>query len=888
MTIKDDNLRAIDHAYLTARERRAQRFLDTASPAERARTLESHLLRKPSRKAQDLRDDVDDLLRYYSVLELASITGAIRELPAATRETALRNLNDADLRRYYERYYPQLLPQLFRARVSGDPALTADADCTEDFLRFVALDASRDDDEIATFLGFLDDYRYVIDEETHDLSSVVRTIAHPKRFLAALSVDNEDRTPTDEGVVGFLRFLSFSRDLDHLLRDVDSPVVRSCFWHYYGYWYQELGGQVLGALLTGINILGAYVPSAATNAAEERALARTHADMAAAVASLHLLTSSVFRVRLEEQVYGALPLRAKGPDAASVHTHAEASDADTRELREEADHVTVPYAAPRSTPFPSVGTPAAVRPPRAVPAARRHGSVIGVATEALQILAPAVAYEKSIDVDRVYKALEDALSTAARKYYKTREPLEAELDRTTGTVTIWVIKEIVEDENEIEDPQAQWTLAQARTVDPKAEVGGRLRLSYITKEVVHVVHDPHTQIRADEALKIDPNLEQGDEVKIPLTTPPDELGRIAAQSAKQVLYQEVREAEREKVYKEFADKVGELWLGYVKRFERGDMIVDLNGIEGVLPRSQQSHAERFSAGDRVMAIIIDVHTQRKGPQVVLSRTDPRLLIKLFEMEVPEISEGTVVIKGAVREPGERAKIAVRSREGDVDAVGALVGLHGSRVQSVIRELRGEKIDIVPWDNDIVVYAQNALAPAKITRVSVASDDAAHRPHLDVIVNNDELALAIGKRGLNVRLAAELLGAKIDIKSEEEVKGEVADALAAMLQEAIAESRATSVHDIEDMPAAWADKLEDAGYDDLDSIVNASAEDLTAIEGVDEDMATEIIQRALRHKRTEEEEFGEESDDDDDEEDGDEIEEDDRAHAHSEVEVEDEI
>jgi N utilization substance protein A len=282
------------------------------------------------------------------------------------------------------------------------------------------------------------------------------------------------------------------------------------------------------------------------------------------------------------------------------------------------------------------------------------------------------------------------------------------------------------------------------------------------------------------------------------------------------------------------------------------MIIDLNGkTEGIIPRSQQSRAERYSQGDRIKAVIIDVHTQPKGPQVVLSRTDSRLLIKLFEMEVPEIYDGTVLIKGAVREPGERAKIAVSSRERDVDPVGACVGMKGSRVQSIIRELRGEKIDIIPWNDDIVVFAQNSLAPAKITRVSVTSDETAHRPHLDVIVDNDQLSLAIGKRGLNVRLAAELIGAKIDIKSEEEVKGEVADALSAMLQEAMAESRSqTNVHDIDDLPEEWADKLDAAGYDDLDSVVNASIEDLIAIEGIDEEIAGQIIQIARQHEEVE--------------------------------------
>jgi len=480
----------------------------------------------------------------------------------------------------------------------------------------------------------------------------------------------------------------------------------------------------------------------------------------------------------------------------------------------------------------------------------------------------ALAYEKSIDVERVFKALEDALATAARKYYKTREPMETIIDRVSGEMTMYVVKDIVEDENQIEDPQAQWTLEQGRKVDPKVETGGKIRVGYLTKEVVDVVRDPNTQIRTWEAQKIDPEVEQGDEVHIPVKLVAadnkkgvEEFGRIAAQSAKQVLYQKVREAEREKVYNEFAGKQGELENGYVKRFERGDMIIDLNGkTEGIIPRSQQSRAERYSQGDRIKAVIVDVHTQPKGPQVVLSRTDPRLLIKLFEMEVPEIYDGTVVIKGAVREPGERAKIAVTSRERDVDPVGACVGMKGSRVQSIIRELRGEKIDIIPWKEDIVDFAQNALAPAKITRVSVTSDEMAHRPHLDVIVDNDQLSLAIGKRGLNVRLAAELIGAKIDIKSEEEVKGEVADALSAMLQEAMAEARAqTNVHDIEEMPADWADTLEEAGYDDLDSVLNASPEDLTAIEGVDEEMARQMIEFARKHEQVEEQEPEEASD-----------------------------
>ena len=277
----------------------------------------------------------------------------------------------------------------------------------------------------------------------------------------------------------------------------------------------------------------------------------------------------------------------------------------------------------------------------------------------------------------------------------------------------------------------------------------------------------------------------GDEIHLPIST--DGLGRIAAQNAKQVLYQRVREAERENIYNEYIDRVGEILNGTVKRFERGDVIVDLGRTEAVVPRSEQARHERYSQGERIRAVIVDVHKQPKGPQIVLSRTDPRLLVKLFETEVPEIYDGTVVIKNAVRAPGERAKVAVYSRERDVDPVGACVGMKGSRVQSIIRELRGEKIDIIEYSDDLVTFAQSALAPAKITRVSVTHQGEV--PHLDVIVEDEQLSLAIGKRGQNVRLASELIGSRIDIKSESDVKDEVADALARMLQTAMAQTPA---------------------------------------------------------------------------------------------------
>jgi transcription termination/antitermination protein NusA len=333
----------------------------------------------------------------------------------------------------------------------------------------------------------------------------------------------------------------------------------------------------------------------------------------------------------------------------------------------------------------------------------------------------------------------------------------------------------------------------------------------------------------------------GEEIHLPIST--EGLGRIAAQSAKQVLYQRIREAEREKVYNEYIDRVGEVVNGTVKRFERGDIVVDLGRTESAVPRSEQARHERYSQGERIRAVIVDVHKQPKGPQIVMSRTDPRLLVKLFEMEVPEIYDGTVVIKTAVRAPGERAKVAVYSRERDVDPVGACVGMKGSRVQSIIRELRGEKIDIIEFSDDLVTFAQSALAPAKITRVSVTHHGEV--PHLDVIVEDEQLSLAIGKRGQNVRLASELIGCKIDIKSESDVKDEVADALARMLQSATSRPapEAPPEFDVAQAPgigAKTAEKLKDAGFSTLDALLAATPETLQEVEGVGPKTATALL------------------------------------------------
>ncbi len=303
---------------------------------------------------------------------------------------------------------------------------------------------------------------------------------------------------------------------------------------------------------------------------------------------------------------------------------------------------------------------------------------------------------------------------------------------------------------------------------------GQLEL-YAVKKIVDEVTDASTQISLSEAQQL-----YGDEAEVDMEIefprPTEDLGRIAAQTAKQVIFQKVREAERENVYAEYSQRVGEVVSGTVKRFENGDIIIELGRIESQLPRKEQSRAENYTVGDRVRSVIRGVNRSAKGPQIVLSRTDPALLIKLFEQEVPEIYDGTVVIRGAVREAGDRAKVAVYSRERDVDPVGACVGMKGTRVQSIIRELRGEKIDIVEWSEDPILFVTNAISPAKVQRVSIVDDG---ERVMEVIVEDKQLSLAIGKKGQNVRLAAKLTGWKIDIKSEEEKRREVEAQLGAL-------------------------------------------------------------------------------------------------------------
>src|SRR6187549_3304009 len=350
-------------------------------------------------------------------------------------------------------------------------------------------------------------------------------------------------------------------------------------------------------------------------------------------------------------------------------------------------------------------------------------------TNPLQQTIEALAKEKGIEPEVVIQAMEEAVLTASRKFYKGDEELKAKFNPENGQIELFAVKTIVE---EVTAPGKEISIAEAK------EIYGE-----------------------------DAEVEVGYQIEFPKRT--DVLGRIAAQTAKQVIFQKVREAERENVYAEDNQRVGEVINGLVKRFEQGDIIVEVGRVEAILPRKEQSRAESYAQGDRVRAVIRGVSKSAKGPQIVLSRTDPALLIKLFEQEVPEIYDGTVMIRGAVREAGDRAKVAVFSRERDVDPVGACVGIKGTRVQAIIRELRGEKIDIVEFSEDPVEFVMNAISPARVQRVTIVDD--AERV-MEVVVEDKQLSLAIGKKGQNVRLAAKLTGWRIDIKSEEEKRREV--------------------------------------------------------------------------------------------------------------------
>lgn len=329
-----------------------------------------------------------------------------------------------------------------------------------------------------------------------------------------------------------------------------------------------------------------------------------------------------------------------------------------------------------------------------------------------------VVKDKGIDRAVLVEALEAAVLSAANKKYRNTRDLEAHYNDEIGEVEVFEFVTVVD---EVENSYQEIDLGEAREIDPDVEVGDSL------------------------GMKMDAS----------------SFSRIAAQTAKQVIIQKVREAEREGVFNEFKDRIGELVNGIVRRYERGDLIVDLGRAEALLPHREQVPRENYRQGDRVRAYISDVRMATKGPQIILSRTHPGLLAELFRMEVPEVAEGIVEIKAVSREPGSRAKIAVLSNDPDVDPIGACVGMRGARVQNVVSELRGEKIDIINWTPDIARFACSALAPAEVTRVYVDNDEES----LEIIVPDDQLSLAIGKKGQNVRLAAKLTGWKIDIMSE---------------------------------------------------------------------------------------------------------------------------
>ena len=418
----------------------------------------------------------------------------------------------------------------------------------------------------------------------------------------------------------------------------------------------------------------------------------------------------------------------------------------------------------------------------------------------LGILIRQVSHEREIEPERLVVALEDAISQAARKHYHERG-VRTHIDLESGEMTSFRVRTVVATPEEVTDPTGEMLLEEARELDPSAEVGSEIVLGEL-----------------DTA----------------------SLGRIAAQAARQMLFQRVREAERDNIYNDYIGKLGELVNGIVKRFERGDIVIELGRTEGVVTRQHQVRHERYSQGDRIRAVIVDVTKDANKPQVVLSRTAPQLLIKLLEMEVPEIYDGTVVIKGAVRQPGERAKVAVRSRERDVDPVGACVGMRGSRVQSIMRELHGEKIDVILYSDDLITFAQNALAPAKITRVSpIHHEDGTMS--LDCVVEDDQLSLAIGKKGQNVRLASALIGLKIEIKGESEVKGEVAQALSRMLE--ASRRRQTPVAEIEGVGEKTAERLVEAGLATLGDLLEKSAAELAEIPGIGEKSAEKILEAA---------------------------------------------
>ncbi len=408
-----------------------------------------------------------------------------------------------------------------------------------------------------------------------------------------------------------------------------------------------------------------------------------------------------------------------------------------------------------------------------------------------------IAKDKGIDSSEITGALEEAMRQAARRRFGQDKEIEARYNDEIGEVELFEFREVVSE-----------------------------------------ITDPDTQIRIEIARRdYDPDVEEGDEIGVKLDT--SDFGRILAQAAKQVIIQRIRDAERDNTFEEYRDREGEIVNGIVRRFEKGAIIVDLGRAEAVIPPKEQVPRESYRPGDRVRAYVVEVSKVAKGPQIVLSRASIDFLVKLFEQEVPEMYEKIVSIESASREPGGRSKIAVVSRDSDVDPVGACVGMKGSRVQAVVQELRGERIDIVPWSPDPARYVCSALSPAQVSKVIIDEG----QKSMDVIVPDDQLSLAIGRRGQNVRLAVQLTGWKIDIKSETKLR-EVAEWL----------SRAVSV--VEGCGDPEADLLLQQGITSLEDLAECAPEMLTVLPGIDDQGAAQIKARAgelVAVKQVEEEE-----------------------------------
>lgn len=418
-----------------------------------------------------------------------------------------------------------------------------------------------------------------------------------------------------------------------------------------------------------------------------------------------------------------------------------------------------------------------------------------------------IASEKGIPEEEVFKAVEESLVKAAEKYFQAYDfygNFQAQMDRETGEFHVYALKQVVQ---EVEEEDLEISLAEAQGLNPDASEGDTLWLPQDTTQ----------------------------------------LGRIAAQAAKQVLVQKVREAERDRIYNEFANRIGEVVVAEVKRFEKNAIILEVDRVEAMLKRSEALRGDRFDKGQRIKVVISGVDKSAKDPQVQVSRTDPRLLIKLFDSEVPEIHDGTVVIRSCVREAGDRAKVAVHSLDPDVDPVGACVGLKGSRVQAIIRELKNEKIDIVRYDEDASRFIANALNPAKALRVVVV--DLEHR-RVEVVVDDEQLSIAIGKRGQNVRLAAKLTGWNIDVRSEADKRREAEEAMGAALPEMVpsaegepetpASSLLAELGAVEGLDETMAEKLAQAGYPDAKSLYTVTVEQLLGVAGMDQDLAFRLI------------------------------------------------